>query len=140
MEEKRKSITKDDFTLLLTLLNPIAPHITEELNEMLGNNTMLAIGTWPTFDEEKTVDDEIEIDVQVNGRIKERTMVAVDADSLVAENVCFLFDVGGQFRGVFLQIFAQPHIAGRAIICGKGCIQIMRHVFAFDFHAKSSDS
>ena len=67
-------------------------------------------------------------------------LVAVDADSLVAENVGFLFDVGGQLRGVFLQIFAQPHIAGRAIICGKSCIQIMRHIFAFDFHAKSSDS
>ena len=43
-------------------------------------------------------------------------------------------------KGVDARCPQERRIAGRAIICGKGCIQIMRHVFAFDFHAKSSDS
>ena len=87
------TITKADYKLLLTLLNPIAPHITEELNELLGY-TPICEGTWPTYDEAKTIDDEIEIGVQVNGKLRATIKVAIDEDeeslkekALAEENV-----------------------------------------------------
>ena len=76
--EKLDKITVADYKVFITLLNPIAPHITEELNEKLGNNTMLAIGTWPTFDEEKTVDTSIQVGVQVNGKLRGTITVSDD--------------------------------------------------------------
>ncbi|MDO5397274.1 MAG: leucine--tRNA ligase [bacterium] len=77
---KKGSVTKGEYMTLLTLLNPVAPHMTEELWEIYGGEGFLSIKKWPEYDEEKTIDNEIEIVVQVNGRIKERTMVAADAD------------------------------------------------------------
>ena len=77
---KKGSVTKGEYMTLITLLNPVAPHMTEELWEMYGGKGFLSVNEWPKYDEEKTVDNEIEIVVQVNGRIKERTMVAADAD------------------------------------------------------------
>ncbi len=77
--EKEESITKDDYVLLLTLLNPMCPHITEELNESLGNKP-ICCGSWPTWDEAKTVDDEVEIAVQVNGKLRGTIKVLKDAD------------------------------------------------------------
>ena len=73
------SITKDDYHLLLTLLNPIAPHITEELNEQIGYSPICE-GEWPTYDEEKTVETEIEIAVQVNGKVRGTIKIRVDDD------------------------------------------------------------
>ena len=73
------SITKDDYHLLLTLLNPIAPHITEELNEQLGYSPICE-GTWPVYDEEKTVETEKEIAVQVNGKVRGTIKIRVDDD------------------------------------------------------------
>ena len=54
----------------LKLLNPIAPHITEELWSMLGNNNTISYEAWPTYDESKLVSDELEIGVQVNGKLR----------------------------------------------------------------------
>jgi len=62
-------ITKDEYRLLLTLLNPIAPHITEELNEMIGFEPIVN-SSWPEYDETKTEDDEKEIGVQINGKLR----------------------------------------------------------------------
>ncbi len=62
-------ITKDEYNLLLTLLNPIAPHITEELNELIGFKPICE-SSWPKYEEEKTVDKEITIAVQVNGKLR----------------------------------------------------------------------
>ena len=73
------SITKTDYTLLLTLLNPICPHITEELNEQIGNKPICE-GTWPTWDEAKTVDNEVEIGVQVNGKVRATIKIGIDED------------------------------------------------------------
>ena len=73
------SITKDDYHLLLTLLNPIAPHITEELNEQIGYSPICE-GTWPEYDEEKTVETEREIAVQVNGKVRGTIKIRVDDD------------------------------------------------------------
>jgi len=75
---KKGSVTKGEYRILITLLNPVAPHITEELWEMYGTTPLLALTEWPTYDEAKTVDDEIEIVVQVNGKIKDKILVAVD--------------------------------------------------------------
>ncbi len=67
--EEAKEITKGDYHLLLTLLNPIAPHITEELNEELGYEP-ICLSSWPAYDEAKTIDNEITIGVQVNGKLR----------------------------------------------------------------------
>ena len=77
--DNEKSITKDEYHLLLTLLNPIAPHITEELNEMIGF-TPICETTWPVYDETKTIDNEIEIPVQINGKVKGTIKIALDED------------------------------------------------------------
>ena len=73
------SITKEDYHLLITLLNPIAPHITEELNEQLGYRPICE-SSWPTYDEEKTIDDVISIAVQVNGKVRGTIDVNIEDD------------------------------------------------------------
>ena len=77
--EEAPSITKEDYHLLLTLLNPIAPHITEELNQELGFKPICE-SSWPEYDESKTIDSEIEIPVQINGKLKGTIKVANDSD------------------------------------------------------------
>jgi leucyl-tRNA synthetase len=77
---KKGSITKDEYKTLITLLNPVAPHMTEELWLTYGNGELLSLQPWPKFDEEKTVDDEIEIVVQINGKIKDKLMIAAGLD------------------------------------------------------------
>ena len=64
----------------LKLLNPIAPHITEELWNILGHNETISYEPWPKYDETKTIDDEIELPVQVNGKLKATVMIALDED------------------------------------------------------------
>ena len=64
----------------LKLLNPIAPHITEELWNILGHNDTITYESWPIYDEEKTIDDEIDLPVQVNGKLKTTVMIALDED------------------------------------------------------------
>ena len=80
------SITKKELKTFITLLNPIAPHVTEEINEKLGSTEMLAVTAWPTYDPAKCVDAEIEIAVQINGKVKGRVTVPSDteADDAVA--------------------------------------------------------
>ena len=73
------SITKEDYRLLLTLLNPIAPHITEELNEQLGYSPICE-SKWPEYDEEKTIENTKEIAVQVNGKVRGTIEVHVEDD------------------------------------------------------------
>jgi leucyl-tRNA synthetase len=73
------SITKDDYRLLLMLLNPIAPHITEELNESIGFKPICE-SEWPVYDEEKTVENTKEIAVQVNGKVRATIEISVDDD------------------------------------------------------------
>ena len=74
-----ESITKEDYRLLLTLLNPIAPHITEELNEQLGFKPICE-SEWPKYNEEKTVETVKEIAVQVNGKVRGTIEVRVEDD------------------------------------------------------------
>ena len=64
------SITTDEFSVLLKLLNPFAPHLTEEMWEAMGNKTYLSVEKWPEYDDSKTVDDTVKIAVQVNGKLR----------------------------------------------------------------------
>ena len=68
--DKNETITKSDYKTLLTLLNPIAPHITEELNEKYALGKPICESAWPTFDEEKTKESTVNIAVQVNGKLR----------------------------------------------------------------------
>ncbi|MBO5222673.1 MAG: leucine--tRNA ligase [Clostridia bacterium] len=74
------SITRGELKTYLALLNPFAPHITEEMWENAGFEGMLVTAPWPTYDEAKTVDKEIEIPVQVNGKLRSVLTIAADAD------------------------------------------------------------
>ena len=67
---KKGSVTKGEFKTFITLLNPVAPHITEELWEIQGFEGRLYQTAWPEYDEAKTVEDTIEIAVQINGKTK----------------------------------------------------------------------
>ena len=73
------NITKEDYRLLITLLNPFAPHITEELNEKLGFSPICE-GNWPQYDEEKIVEDTKEIAVQVNGKVRGTIEINIEDD------------------------------------------------------------
>ena len=84
---KKGSITKGEYKTFITLLNPVAPHMTEELWEMLGGEGLLSLTAWPQYDEEKTVDDEIEIVVQINGKIRDKMSVAADLDRAGLDSV-----------------------------------------------------
>ncbi len=72
-------ITRGEFKTLMILLNPVAPHITEELWSIYGSGTRITDEEWPKWDESKTVDEVVEIAVQVNGKVKGKIMVAAGA-------------------------------------------------------------
>ena len=75
------SINKAEFKTFITLLNPFAPHITEEIWEQLGFDGMLNQTSWPAYDEAKCVDNEIEIAVQINGKVKEKLVIPAEASA-----------------------------------------------------------
>lgn len=83
-----KSISKEDYRLLLTLLNPIAPHITEELNESIGFSPIVN-STWPVYDEDKTKDITVTIAVSVNGKVRGKLEVDVDTPSDILQEKAF---------------------------------------------------
>ena len=76
---KDKVINKAEYKTFLQLLNPFAPHMTEELFSILGESKTINETPWPTYDEAKTIDDEIEIPVQLNGKVKAVVLVAKEA-------------------------------------------------------------
>ena len=79
--DKETSITKSDYATILQLLNPFAPHITEELWSKYGNtNKLLAYEAWPTYDETKTIDETIELPVQVNGKLKGTILIPLNVE------------------------------------------------------------
>lgn len=92
--EEQEQITKDDYRTFLILLNPIAPHITEELNEKYALGEAICKSSWPKYDIAKTVDQEKEIAVQVNGKVRATITININEDeesikekALTAENV-----------------------------------------------------
>ena len=75
------SLTKDELSVFLRLLCPFAPHLCEEMWEQLGGEGLCSTAQWPDYDESKCIDDEIEIAVQVNGRVRDRFTVPADIDA-----------------------------------------------------------
>jgi len=75
---KTGKINKSEFKTFITLLNPVAPHITEELWQIAGFEGALSDTEWPVYDEAKTVDNEIEIVAQINGKVKCKLVVGAD--------------------------------------------------------------
>ncbi len=67
---KKNAVTKGEYKTLITLLNPVAPHITEELWQIIGGEGRVYLNTWPEYDEAKTVESTVEIAVQVNGKTR----------------------------------------------------------------------
>ena len=79
-----KGVNKAEYKTFLALLNPFAPHITEELWQQLGETGLLSVAPWPTYDEAKTVESTVELAVQVNGKLKCTIKLAADADKQTA--------------------------------------------------------
>lgn len=77
---KEKQINKAEFATFLQLLNPFAPHMTEELYQKIGGTEELAYKAWPTYDEAKTIEDEIEIPVQIKGKVRATITIMKDED------------------------------------------------------------
>ena len=77
---KVEKINKAEFKTFITLLNPVAPHITEELWQIAGFEGNLSDTKWPEYDEAKTMDDEVEVVVQINGKIRDKMMISADLD------------------------------------------------------------
>ena len=83
--EAEKKVGKDQYVAFLKLLNPFAPHLTEEIWQYLGGEGFLSVSEWPVYEEAKTIDATVEISVQVNGKPREILSIAVDADQETAE-------------------------------------------------------
>ena len=77
---KAKTINKAEYKTFLQLLNPFAPHMTEEIYERIGEKATIANTKWPEYDEAKTIEDKIEIPVQINGKLKATISINRDAD------------------------------------------------------------
>ena len=74
------SITRKDFKTYITLLNPVAPHITEELWEMMGYEGELNQTSWPSYDEDKLSFDSFEMPVQINGKVRAKVLMSKEAN------------------------------------------------------------
>ena len=109
---KAGKLTKADFKTLIHLLNPVAPHITEELWQIMGFEGYLYENTWPEYDEEKTVEKMQEIAVQVNGKVRATVKLAIDADkdtALAAGREAIAEKLGDK------QIVKEIYVPGRII-------------------------
>ena len=82
-----KRINRAELNTFLILLNPIAPHVSEEIYSLIGNNKTIAESSWPTYDEAKTIDDEIEIPIQVNGKLKATIMIVKDSEEEIVKQL-----------------------------------------------------
>ena len=74
------SLTKDELIIFVKLLCPFAPHLCEEMWQHLGGKGLASLATWPEYDESKTVDESVEIAVQVNGKLRSTIVIPADAD------------------------------------------------------------
>lgn len=84
---KKNSVTKDEYRTLLILLNPVAPHITEELWQSAGFEGRLYQAAWPEYEDAKTIEADVEIAVQINGKTRATLMIGKDdpKDEVIAK-------------------------------------------------------
>lgn len=80
-------VNKAEYKTLLLLLNPVAPHITEELWEMMGFGGMITEQKWPVYNPEKVIDDIIEMAVQINGKVRGTISIPIDATAEYAREL-----------------------------------------------------
>lgn len=104
-------INKAEFKTFLTLLNPFAPHITEELNKIAGFEADISTYSWPEYDEAKTVDDEITLPIQFNGKLKATITISVDEDeSSIKEKVHNAIDSKLDGKAIVKEIYVKNKI------------------------------
>ena len=84
---KNKNINKAEFKDFLTLLNPFAPHITEELNKIAGFNNDISTYSWPKYDEEKCKENDFNLPIQVNGKLRATIKVKYDTDESIIKDL-----------------------------------------------------
>ena len=77
---KENRISKENLTIFLKLLSPFAPHITEEIYELIGGEGFLTVSAWPDYDESKTIDATVEVGVQVNGKVRAAVSIPAGCD------------------------------------------------------------
>jgi len=100
---KYDKLTRADIKVLMALLNPFAPHMVEEMNEQLGSNYTMTTYPWPSYDEAKTIDEQITIAVQVNGKLRGTFEIAKDAPKEAMEEKAMSLES------------VKPHIDGKTI-------------------------
>ena len=101
---KEDSFPKEYREGFLKLLNPLSPHITEELWSLMGHNETMAYESWPTYDESKIVDESFTMVVQVNGKVRGKIEVSSETSKEEMENLAFKLDN------------VQTHIEGKEIV------------------------
>ncbi len=84
---KKQRINKSEFKTFLQLLNPFAPHISEELFEIIGEKVPISSTAWPIYEEDKTIDQELELPVQVNGKLKATVIIPLDAEEIIVKEI-----------------------------------------------------
>jgi len=82
-----KQILKEDFEIFLKLLAPFAPHIAEELWSKIGNKTSIHLEKWPEYDKSLIVDEEIELIVQINGKLRDKIKIKADLGEEEAKKI-----------------------------------------------------
>ena len=114
---KAGKVTRDEFKTLLILLNSVAPHMTEELWQIMNYGGRLYQTSWPTYEEAKTVESEVEIAVQVNGKVRATIKIAADIskeDAIAAGKAAVADKLTGQ-------IVKEIYVPGRLVnIVQKG--------------------
>ena len=119
---KAGKVTRDEFKTLLILLNPVAPHMTEELWQIMNYGGRLYQTSWPTYEEAKTVESEVEIAVQVNGKVRATIKIAADIskeDAIAAGKAAVADKLTGQ-------IVKEIYVPGRLVnIVQKGYLDCL---------------
>ena len=111
---KANSITKDEYATLILLLNPVAPHMTEELWETYFGNGRVYQQKWPEFDEEKTIESTVEIAVQINGKVKATLMVGLEEDEAsIKEKAHAVPTIAGLMEGK--NVVKEIYVKGRIL-------------------------
>ncbi len=107
-------VNRAEYQTFITLLDPFAPHICEELNERMGGKEMLVHTAWPTYEESKTVDATVEIAVQINGKVKTTIQVGAEEEQeSIREKAMAEPKIAGALQG--MQVVKVIVIPGRIV-------------------------
>ena len=110
------TVTRDELHTLIVLLNPFAPHMTEEMNELMGYSELLCRTPWPAYEESALVADTVEYGIQVNGKVRARVALPADLDKAAVEQAALAADA------------VQPFLSGktvRKVIVVKNIVNIV---------------